>query len=279
MSGGAQAIAALAFGTATIPRVAKIVGPGNAYVAEAKRAVAGVCGTDLPAGPSEVAVVAGADADAEDVARSLLAEAEHDPDARAYLVCDDDRLLAAVEAAIERQLATLATAAVALAALACVGRGRLRLAGECADAANRWRSSTSNCTARVPRPRAAHPCYGALFVGRRPRSAITASVPNHTLPTNAAARYASGLSVYDFLRVRPYARALAPDDDVRADAALLAEAEGLPGHRAALLAGPASPSDANRTQQLLECGQTLRFAPEPASDHHSLTGEPSCASS
>lgn len=243
--GGAQAIAALAYGTATMPRVAKIVGPGNAYVAAAKRAVAGACGTDLPAGPSEVAVVAGADADAEGVARSLLAEAEHDPDARAYLVCDDDRLLAAVEVAIERQLATLATATVAGAALGASAAVVCGSLAECADAANLL--AVEHVELHGPAAETLAPritCCGALFVGAPAAFGDYGIGPNHTLPTNAAARYASGLSVYDFLLVRPYARALEPEDDVRADAALIAEAEGLPGHRAALLAQSPDPRHA-----------------------------------
>ena len=226
--GGAQAIAALAYGTATMPRVAKIVGPGNAYVAAAKRAVG-----------------AGADADAEGGARSLLAEAEHDPDARAYLVCDDDRLLAAVEAAIERQLATLATATVAGAALGASAAVVCGSLAECADAANLL--AVEHVELHGPAAETLAPritCCGALFVGAPAAFGDYGIGPNHTLPTNAAARYASGLSVYDFLLVRPYARALEPEDDVRADAALIAEAEGLPGHRAALLAQSPDPRHA-----------------------------------
>ncbi len=238
--GGAQAIGALAYGTPSVAPVEKIVGPGNAYVNEAKRQVSGVCGIDLPAGPSEVAVIASYDADPASVARSLLAEAEHDPDARAYLLVDDEALLEAVQAEVERQAAGLPTAPIARQALAASGAILCESLDECARAADSLaveHLELHGAEALTLRDRIAS--YGALFLDLPAALGDYGTGPNHTLPTGAAARFASGLSVYDFVLVRPFIeRAGAEPIDLALldDCALIARAEGLPAHEAALRA-------------------------------------------
>lgn len=236
--GGAQAIAALAYGTATIRRVDKIVGPGNAYVAEAKRRVFGDVGIDMVAGPSEVVVVADGAADAECAAADLLAQAEHDPLARAILITDDARLVEAVAAALERQLARLPRRAIAAEALA--RRGALVRAAtldQAVDLVNRLAPEHLELLVAVPQallPRVRH--AGAVFVGPRTPEVVGDYVagPSHVLPTSGTARFSSPLGVEDFVKrssVVEYSGAgLAAG---LPHLAALADAEGLGGHRAA----------------------------------------------
>lgn len=236
--GGAHAVAALAYGTETIRRVDKILGPGNAWVTAAKRAVAGSVAIDGTAGPSEVVIVAGDGEDPALVAADLLAQAEHDPQAAAVLVTDHARFAAAVRAALEAQLPALATAATARAALARFGTAFVAagqeeaarlvdaLAPEHLQLVGAWAEPL------VARVRNA----GAIFLG-----AATPEVfgdylagPSHVLPTCGTARYASALGVEDFVRrshVVRFSRAAAAR--AAADAATLADAEGLPAHAAA----------------------------------------------
>lgn len=234
--GGAQAIAALAFGTRSIERVDKIAGPGNAYVNEAKRQVAGVCGIDVPAGPSEVAVIASRGADPAAIARSLLAEAEHDVDARAYLLTDEDALVAAVETELDAQASRLATRDVALAAIAASGAIMCDSIESCAAVANAM--AIEHVELHGDAAAAARDLletYGALFVGVPAAFGDYGAGPNHTLPTGSAARYAAGLSVYDYVAVRPFVQREALIDGALIDDCMaLAQAEGLPAHRAAL---------------------------------------------
>lgn len=238
--GGAQAIAALAFGTQSVPRVDLIVGPGNAYVTAAKRAVFGACGIDALAGPSEIAIVASSDADADLVAADLLAQAEHDEDARALLITDDRAFARAVEERIEARLAALETAATARRSLERRG-GFLVLPLDDAPAfCNRLAPEHLSLQGAKAEVLAAHcTAYGTLFIGASAAEVFGdyGSGPNHVLPTNGTARFSSGLSVLNFLTLRTYERSLGKSDRrIANDAAILAQAEGLVAHRDAALA-------------------------------------------
>ena len=239
--GGAGAIAALAFGTETVSAVDAIVGPGNRWVSEAKRQVAGRVVIDCPAGPSEVLVVADDSADATWAAHELLAQAEHDPDATCVLVTTSERVARESRAALSRLLADAPRAGVARAALASAGA--ILLASSDADAfdfAQRYAPEhlsimTASGVEDARRVRTA----GTTFVGSHASVAFGDYLTgaNHVLPTEGRARSFSGLSVQHFLRsytiqevTREGAAAMA--DDV----ATLATAEGLPAHAAAALA-------------------------------------------
>jgi histidinol dehydrogenase len=233
--GGAQAVAALAYGTETISPVAKIVGPGNAYVAAAKRQVFGTVGIDMIAGPSEVLVIADADNDPDWIAADLLAQAEHDTAAQSILVTDDDTLADAVERAVERQLERLPRRETAWASWRDFG-AVIRVASlEDAPAlANRIAAEHVELAVADPDALADRITNaGAIFLGRHTPEVIGDYVggSNHVLPTARSARFSSGLSVLDFvkrssiLRLGPeQLRALAPA------AIRLAEAEGLDAH-------------------------------------------------
>jgi histidinol dehydrogenase len=202
--GGAQAVAALAYGTVALPAVDKIVGPGNLYVALAKRLVFGDVGIDLVAGPSEVVVVADRTADPDHVAADLLAQAEHDPMARAVLITDAPSLLDRVTAALAAQLAGLSRRAIATAALETHGAlvlvDRLETAVEIA---NRLAPEHLELMVAVPAallPRVRH--AGAVFVGAHTPEVVGDYVagPNHVLPTGGTARFASPLGTEDFVK-------------------------------------------------------------------------------
>jgi histidinol dehydrogenase len=233
--GGAQAIAALAYGTATIAPVAKIMGPGNAYVAAAKRLVFGAVGIDLIAGPSEVLVVADGDNDPDWIAADLLAQAEHDTAAQAILVTDSRDLADAVAAAVERQLATLPRGETAAASWR--DHGAIIVVGSLAgaiDLANRRAPEHLELAVAAPEALLARlRNAGAVFLGRHTPEAIGDYVggPNHVLPTARSARFSSGLSVLDFLK-RTTLLKLGPDElrALSAPAIALAEAEGLAAH-------------------------------------------------
>jgi histidinol dehydrogenase len=202
--GGAQAIAALAYGTETIAPVAKIAGPGNAYVAAAKRRVFGTVGIDMIAGPSEVLIIAGGSADPEWIAADLLAQAEHDAAAQSILIADDERLANAVEAAVARQLANLPREKIAAASWRDFGAiilvASLEESIALADrlAPEHLQIMTANAEALGQRIRNA----GAIFLGAYTPEAIGDYVggSNHVLPTARSARFSSGLSVLDFLK-------------------------------------------------------------------------------
>ncbi|MGB6985211.1 MAG: histidinol dehydrogenase [Candidatus Aquilonibacter sp.] len=238
--GGAQAIAALAYGTQSVPRVDVIVGPGNAYVTAAKRAVFGVCAIDALAGPSEIAIVASSDADAGVVAADLLAQAEHDDEARALLVTDDRMFALAVSACVDARLASLSTQETAQRSLAKHG-GYVILAFDDAPAfCDRLAPEHLSLQGERAQGLASHVAvYGTLFVGEGAAEVFGdyGSGPNHVLPTGGSARFSSGLSVMHFLTLRTfqYARGKV-DRRIANDAAILAEAEGLFAHRDAALA-------------------------------------------
>ena len=237
--GGAQAIAALAFGTATIRPVDKIVGPGNAYVAEAKRQVFGRVGIDLIAGPSEIVVVADGDQDADWVAADLLSQAEHDTSAQAILITDSARFAEAVAAVVEQQLEDLPRRAIAAASWREFGA--IVLVGDLARAPeliNRLAPEHLELLVAEPEAMLAQIKHaGSVFLGEHTPEVIGDYVggPNHVLPTGRTARFASGLSVYDFLK-RTTLLGCGADafGELGAAAATLARAEGLVGHARAV---------------------------------------------
>ncbi|WP_370284040.1 histidinol dehydrogenase [Pseudooceanicola sp.] len=202
--GGAQAIAALAYGTATIPPVDKITGPGNAFVAAAKRRVFGKVGIDMIAGPSEILVIADGAGDAEWIALDLLSQAEHDESAQSLLITTDPALGQAVAAAVERQLETLERRAIAGASWRDFGAVIMaRDLDEAAALSNRIAPEHLELCVADPEalaPKCRH--AGAIFLGNWTPEAIGDYVggPNHVLPTARSARFSSGLSVMDFLK-------------------------------------------------------------------------------
>ncbi len=232
--GGAQAVAALAFGAGPIAAVDKIVGPGNAYVTAAKRRLYGVVGIDALAGPSEIVVVASGDNDAEWIAADLLSQAEHDPDAQSILITDNAAFASAVERAAARQLASLATGAVAAAAWRDHGAvivAPLERAPALVDliAPEHVEFAVDDPERLADRVRHA----GAIFLGRYTPEAIGDYVAgsNHVLPTSRAARFSSGLSTYDFLKRTSIVRCSSASFAVLGPhTRILAEAEGLPAH-------------------------------------------------
>ena len=233
--GGAQAVAALAYGTATIAPVAKIVGPGNAYVAAAKRLVFGKVGIDMIAGPSEVLVIADDAANASWIAADLLAQAEHDESAQSILITDSKRLADEVEQAVDAQLKTLPRAGIAGASWRDFGAiilvKNLTEAIPLADAiaAEHLEIMTADADALSKRIRNA----GAIFLGAHTPEAIGDYVggSNHVLPTARSARFSSGLGVLDFMK-RTSVLKCGPDQ-LRAlgpAAMALGKAEGLEAH-------------------------------------------------
>jgi histidinol dehydrogenase len=233
--GGAQAVAALAYGTATIAPVAKIVGPGNAYVAAAKRLVFGKVGIDMIAGPSEVLVIADRTGNAGWIAADLLAQAEHDVNAQSILITDDAALAADVERAVEAQLATLPRADIARASWNEFGAVILvKNIGESAGLANAIAAEHLEIMTADPEALSAQiKNAGAIFLGAHTPEAIGDYVggSNHVLPTARSARFSSGLGVLDFMK-RTSILKCGPDQ-LRAlgpAAMTLGKAEGLDAH-------------------------------------------------
>jgi histidinol dehydrogenase len=233
--GGAQAVAALAYGTATIRRVDKIVGPGNIYVALAKTRVFGEVGIDMLAGPSEVVVIADGAADASWIAADLLAQAEHDPMARALLITDAAPLAARVGAELARQLPALPRRAIAAEALRAHGALVVVDSLDAAvDLANRLAPEHLELMVAVPAallPRVRH--AGAVFLGAHTPEVVGDYVagPNHVLPTAGTARFASPLGTEDFVK-RTSVIEYSPSGLAAAQAhlATLARIEGLTAH-------------------------------------------------
>ena len=233
--GGAQAVAAMAWGTGTIAPVDRIVGPGNAWVAEAKRQVFGRVGIDNIAGPSEVLILADAANDPRRVAVDLLAQAEHDEAAQAILITDDRDFAEAVAAAVAAEIPTLPRADIAGASWAA--HGAILLVRDWAEAvALSDRIAPEHLQIMLPAPEAIFARIrhaGAAFLGAFCPEAIGDYVagPNHVLPTGRTARFASGLSVFDFLKRTTWVAADAAALAVVGPAAMaLAEAEGLQAH-------------------------------------------------
>ena len=233
--GGAQAVAALAFGTARIAPVDVVTGPGNAWVAEAKRQLYGVVGIDMVAGPSEIVVVADGANDPEWIAADLLSQSEHDPSSQSILITDDARLADAVAARVEAQLATLATEPVARAAWEANG-AIIQIAALDEAVALVDRLAPEHLELAVADPRALFDRVrhaGSVFLGRHTPEAVGDYVagPNHVLPTGRRARFSSGLSVLDFMKRTSFIELDAASLGAIGPAAVaLAEAEGLPAH-------------------------------------------------
>jgi len=200
--GGAQAVAALAYGTATVPQVDKIVGPGNAYVAEAKRRVFGVVGIDMIAGPSEILIICDGQTDPDWIAMDLFSQAEHDELAQAILISPDAAFLDAVEASIAKLMPTMPRETVIRTSI--TARGGLILCRDLDEAAEignfiapeHLELSVADPDAMLPKIRHA----GAIFMGRNTCEALGdyCAGPNHVLPTSRTARFSSPLGVYDF---------------------------------------------------------------------------------
>jgi histidinol dehydrogenase len=233
--GGAQAVAALAYGTGRIAPVDVIVGPGNAWVAEAKRQLYGVVGIDMVAGPSEIVVVADGQNDPEWIAADLLSQAEHDPTSQSILITDDAAFADAVVAAVERQLDILSTGP--RARLSWNDFGAIILVGSLLDAAplvDALAPEHLEIATADPEPLFARVRHaGSVFLGRMTPEAVGDYVagPNHVLPTGRRARFSSGLSVLDFMKRTSF---LSLDKAAIAAigpaAVALAKAEGLPAH-------------------------------------------------
>ncbi|MFM9977501.1 MAG: histidinol dehydrogenase [Sphingomonadaceae bacterium] len=239
--GGAQAIAALAFGTVTIAPVDVIVGPGNAWVAEAKRQLYGRVGIDMVAGPSEILVVADAHNDPEWIAADLLSQAEHDPTSQSILLTDDGVFADAVIAAVDRLIPTLATAAVARASWDAHGAVIVLAAFHEAPALID-RLAPEHLALAVADPQALFARVrhaGSVFLGRHTPEAIGDYLggPNHVLPTGRRARFSSGLGVTDFMKRTSFLSATPTALAQLGPAGMtLANAEGLPAHAASIAA-------------------------------------------
>jgi histidinol dehydrogenase len=237
--GGAHAVAALAYGTQTIPRVDKVVGPGNRWVAEAKRQLVGVVGIDAIAGPTELMVIADESADAGRVALDLIAQAEHDEDASAWCVTTSAELADAIPGALESALSQAPRAAIARASLE--RNGAIVVVPSLADAAavaNLRAPEHLAILTRDPGAVAAQVRHaGAIFLGSSSPEPVGDYIagPSHVLPTGGTARYASPLGVYDFLKrtsIIQYSAARLAEDAPYVIA--LAEAEQLAGHAEAV---------------------------------------------
>jgi len=235
--GGAQAVAALAYGTATIPAVDKICGPGNTYVAAAKRRVFGTVGIDMVAGVSEILVIADASANPDWIAMDLFSQAEHDELAQAILVSPDASLLDAVAASARRQLPGMPRRAIIAASFAHRGAFvKVRDLDEAAAISNRvapehLELAVADPDALLPKIRHA----GAIFMGHHASEALGdyCAGPNHVLPTGRTARFSSPLGVYDFQKRSSILRmSEAAAHTLGPIAATLADGEGLPAHAA-----------------------------------------------
>ncbi|WP_304224058.1 histidinol dehydrogenase [Gracilinema caldarium] len=236
-TGGAQAIAAAAFGTESVPRCDVIVGPGNKYVAAAKRILFGQVGIDFVAGPTDVLIIADGNAEPDLIAADLLAQAEHDPDARARLLVPNRPMAERVTAALEKQLGTLSTAETARASLDAGGLiviytsldEAVRIANTIAP--EHLELHLTAAEAIIPKLRN----YGSLFIGSLAAEVLgdySAGI-NHTLPTSGSARFTGGLSVRHFIKTVTSLRCApgAGFEASRRAAALIARAEGLDAHR------------------------------------------------
>jgi len=229
--GGAQAIAAFAYGTKTVPRADRIVGPGNIYVAAAKKLLAGEVGIDFVAGPTEILIIA-SEGDPRYLAADLLAQAEHDVDASAVLLTTSRRLAAAVAKEVDRQLATLPTAAVASQSIARNSAIVLvRSLDEAVEISNQFAPEHLSIPDARLLPGIEH--AGSVFVGPfSPEAAGDyASGPNHVLPTGGAARVRGGLAVTDFVKVISVQQLSAAGlARLKPSIVTLARAEGLEAH-------------------------------------------------
>lgn len=233
--GGAQAVAALAFGTATVPAVDKIVGPGNAFVAAAKRRVFGVVGIDMVAGPSEILVICDGETDPDWIAMDLFSQAEHDEIAQAILLCPSAEYLDKVETSIQKLLPTMPRREIIEASLR--NRGALILVNDLNEAcAISNQIAPEHLEVSVREPQALLPLLkhaGAIFMGPYTSESLGdyCAGPNHVLPTSRTARFASPLGVYDFQKRSSLIQVSAEGaKTLGAIASRLADGEGLPAH-------------------------------------------------
>jgi len=233
--GGVQAVAAMAYGTQSMPRVDKIVGPGNVYVTAAKREVYGLVGIDFVAGPSELVIIADGNADPRFIAADILAQAEHDVLARVCLITDCEDLAAKASTQVDEQLESLPTAIIARQSVAKGLVIVVKNMEQAIEVANRF--APEHLEVQVSDTRAVVPKlynYGSLFIGKYSAEVFGdyCSGPNHILPTGGAARYTGGLSVLTFLKVLTYQEAtLEGATGLAETAATLAQIEGLIGHK------------------------------------------------
>ncbi|MBL8450890.1 MAG: histidinol dehydrogenase [Dechloromonas sp.] len=233
--GGAQAIGALAYGTATVPQVDKIVGPGNAYVATAKRRVFGIVGIDMVAGPSEILVVSDGSGNPDWVAMDLFSQAEHDELAQSILICTDAAFIDQVQASIDKLLPTMPRRAVIETSL--TNRGALIQVRDLAEAiaiANRVAPEHLELSLADPDPWVGHIHHaGAIFIGHYTSESLGdyCAGPNHVLPTSGSARFSSPLGVYDFQKRTSLIKvSKAGAQTLGKIASTLAQGEGLPAH-------------------------------------------------
>lgn len=234
--GGGQAVAALAFGTESVKRVDMLVGPGNAYVTEAKRQLQGVIGIDMLAGPSEVVIIADKGAAAADLAMEILAQAEHDPDARAWLLTDDDRLAGETQNTVEKILSDMPLPPFVKTSLNKQGILILKDLEECVTAANIL--APEHLVLSVNNPdnlKVKLNNYGALFMGYEATVAFGDYMagPNHTLPTGTTSRFSEGLNPRTFLRARSYFKATGDLSLLAFATSAFAEMEGMALHACA----------------------------------------------
>ena len=233
--GGAQAVAALAYGTETIPAVAKIVGPGNIYVATAKKLVFGQVGIDMIAGPSEILVICDGKTNPDWIAMDMFSQAEHDENAQAILLSDDADFLAAVEHSINQLLPTMERAEIIAASLST--RGALIKVDnllQAAEVANRIAPEHLELSVADPEALSQHIRHaGAIFMGRYTAEALGdyCAGPNHVLPTSSTARFSSPLGVYDFQKRTSLINCSALGaDNLGKTASILARGESLTAH-------------------------------------------------
>lgn len=232
--GGVQAIGAMAYGSGEIPKVNKIVGPGNKYVTAAKKFVYGECGIDFLAGPSEVLIIADDSANPKFVAADMLAQCEHDKDARAYLIAFSNEFISKVQEYANEFLKTLKTAEIAKISFEkslAVKVGNLAQAVEISNkrAPEHLELCFENCKNEMNK----FTNYGSLFIGNYSAEVFGdyASGTNHTLPTNQVARYSGGLSVFDYVKVQTYQIINRENsNELQKVSALLAHNEGLEAH-------------------------------------------------
>lgn len=232
--GGVQAIGAMAYGTKQVPKVDKIVGPGNKYVTEAKRQVFGEVGIDFIAGPSEVLIIADKNGKADLIAADLLAQAEHDTNAKANFITTSKELANQVEKEIKKQLYLLETKNIAEQSIKKSKFLVVKNIKEAINLANDF--APEHLEIQIKNPKKIIPKltnYGSLFVGQLSAESLGDYClgPNHTLPTNKAARYTGGLSVKDFVKIVTVQRVLKIDKKIIKVSEKLAEIEGLYAHK------------------------------------------------
>jgi len=232
--GGVQAIGAMAYGTKQVPRVDKIVGPGNKYVAEAKKEVYGEVGIDFVAGPSEVLIVADKTANPNLIAADMLAQAEHDVNAKANLITTSKEMAEKVKFELAKQLAVLETKKIAEQSISKSNFIVVKDLAGAAKLANEFAPEHLEIQAKIkPKMLDMFYNYGSLFLGEKSAEALGDYClgPNHTLPTNGAARYAGGLSVRDFVKIVTVQNVKKTNKKLISVAAKLAEVEGLMAHK------------------------------------------------